>query len=224
MIAVDFPGHGHSTRSIDPGVAYTLAGFSSAVVATVNHFGFARYGVIGHSLGGHAVLEALPWLRSLQALVLVSSPPFNRQSISKVFLPDPSDGRVFQGLLSKEDITRLAQTFVNADKLSPARFMQTVEMIRLTDPLARVYLGKSLAQGAFGDECQLLRDSGVPTSMLIGRADPFIDWAYCDNLANFSSSGDLRVSVFDDSGHNPHFEQQEQFAKIVGEFIKTTGS
>lgn len=222
LIAVDFPGHGHSAHSMEPSVAYTLTGFSNAVAATVNHFGFASYSVIGHSLGGHAVLEALPRLRSLQALVLVSSPPFNCQSIGKTFLADPSEGRVFQALLSEEDIARLAKTFVNADKLSPTRFMQTAEMIRLTDPQVRKYIGKSLGQGTFGDEYQLLRDSGVPTLMVLGRTDLFINLTYCNNLANFPGSDGMRVSVFDDSGHNPHFEQPEQFAKIVGEFIKTT--
>ncbi len=220
LIAIDFPGHGGSARATDPAKYYSLDGLARIVVSTVKHFGFAKYAMIGHSLGGHAALEALPQLPDLQALVLVAAPPFNQQHIGSMFAPDPSAGRVFRGQLNDLDVSALTRAFVNQQGISPARFAQAAELIRKTDPALREHIGASLGSGAFGDEAALLSKARVPALLVLGDADGFIQLDYCAAPDRYFTGTNLQVVVMKDCGHNPHFEQPETFASITSTFIQ----
>jgi pimeloyl-ACP methyl ester carboxylesterase len=220
LIAVDFPGHGGSARATDPAKYYSLDGLAGIVVSAVKHFGFAKYAVIGHSLGGHAALEALPQLPALQALVLVAAPPFNQQHIGLMFAPDPSAGRVFRAQLNDIDVSALTRTFVNQQGISPARFEQAAELIRKTDPALREHIGASLGGGAFGDEAALLSKAKVPALLVLGDRDGFMQIDYCSKQDRYFEGNNLQVAVMKNCGHNPHFEQPDIFASITSTFIQ----
>lgn len=218
LIAVDLPGHGRSSWATEPQRAYTFAGFADALRAAVDHFAFDEYAIIGHSLGGHAALEALPQLPSLRALVLVGAPPFNRRTAGSVFLPDPSGGLVFRSRLADEEIVRLAAAFVHAAPAPAAQRARIEQRIRATDPQVRAQLGSSLGNGAFGDECGLLGTSRVPALLLQGGADAFIDGRRCGAPASFPGC-ELEVVLFEDCGHSPHIERPSRVRELAYNFI-----
>ncbi|MET1079296.1 MAG: alpha/beta hydrolase [Pseudomonas sp.] len=218
LIALDFPGHGGSPPAEDPQQAYSFAGFAQTLVEFVEGLGLDRYCLIGHSLGGHAALEALPRLPGLSALILVAAPPFNSASAAQTFLPDPSEGLVFQANLQLNQVNRLARAFVQAAHLPSPLLAQVEAFIHAADPQVRSQLGNSLAAGDFADECQLLRDSGVPALLLQGTADGFIDWRYCVDPGSFPGC-DLEVGLFEECGHNPHVEQPTRFNDLLDHFV-----
>lgn len=217
LICVDLPGHGRSSRATEPRQTYTFAGFAAAIRAVIEHFAFGDYAVIGHSLGGHAAIEALPELPRPRALVLIAAPPFNRETAALTFPSDPSEGLVFRARLRSREVTRLAAAFVGPAGVSPTQRARIEERIRRTDPLVRAELGDSLRQGAHADERALLRASRVPALLVLGRADGFIDWRRC-RAADFAGCRP-DVAVFEDCGHSPHLEQPDRLRNLVYHFI-----
>ncbi|KFX71178.1 hypothetical protein TMS3_0104390 [Pseudomonas taeanensis MS-3] len=221
IIALDFLGHGGSEPARNPEQAYSFAGFAQSLVEAVELLSLDQYFVVGHSLGGHAALEALPRLHGLLGLVLVAAPPFNANTAGQTFSPDPSDGLVFQAELDLQQVGRLAAAFVNSARLSEPLLALVEAGIHATDPQVRSQLGACLGAGGFADECQLLRDSAVPTLLLQGQADGFIDWQYCAAADSFVGCN-LSVGLFEDCGHNPHLEQPQRFNDLLDSFVAHT--
>jgi pimeloyl-ACP methyl ester carboxylesterase len=151
-------------------------------------------------------------------LVLIAAPPFNAASAAHTFKPDPSGGLVFQAQLSQGEVQRLAAAFANTARLPAARVSQLEALIAATDPRVRSQLGAALGSGEFADEVQLLRDSRIPTLLLQGTADGFIDWQYCAQPSNFPGCR-LHTELLQECGHNPHFEAPARCNELLAQFL-----
>ena len=74
-VAFDLPGHGGTTRS-GPGTnAYSLPFYAEALVAFANELALEGAFFVGHSLGGHAVIEAGARLPKPAGALIFGSPP-----------------------------------------------------------------------------------------------------------------------------------------------------
>lgn len=217
LLAVDLPGHGLSDAA--PG-HYSFAGYAQWLVRLVAALELSDYFILGHSLGGHAALEALPTLSELRGLILLGAPPFNSQLASHLFARDPSDGLVFTDELAPEQIERLARAFVHHERNEPELLIRLSHFITRTDPAVRAELGRSLAQGQCQDELQLLARHRIPTLLLQGRDDAFIKAERCLELAR--QIPHLRVELIDDCGHCPHLEQPQLCHRLLDHFVHQT--
>ncbi|HEV2641572.1 MAG TPA: alpha/beta fold hydrolase, partial [Candidatus Elarobacter sp.] len=75
IIAVDMPGHGHSSAPDDP-ARYALSRFSNDLARTLDMLGLERVALLGYSMGGRAALGfALAHPSRIAALVLESTLP-----------------------------------------------------------------------------------------------------------------------------------------------------
>lgn len=220
LIALDFLGHGGSQPAANPHQAYSFAGFAQSLVAAVELLGLEAYVIVGHGLGGHAALEALPRLHGLQGLLLEAAPPFNAGNTKRSFSPALEEGLAFQASLKLHQVSRLATTFVNSTCLPGHLLAQVETFIHATDPQVRSQLGSSLTAGRHADHCQLLRDSGVPALLLQGQDDAFIDWRQCTAPDSFPGC-DLGIELFEACGHTPHIEQPERFNERLARFVAT---
>ena len=73
LIALDFPGHGYSDHLKIPNV-YHLVDYVKYVMAFADHFGWKKFSLIGHSLGGAvAIMVAASFPDRIQSLSLVDS-------------------------------------------------------------------------------------------------------------------------------------------------------
>lgn len=218
LIALDFLGHGGSQPAANPHQAYSFAGFAQSLIGAVELLGLEAYIVIGHGLGGHAALEALPRLHGLLGLVLEAAPPFKVGSAERVFSPEPGEGLAFQASLKLNQVSRLAAAFVNSTRLPGHLLAQVETFIHATDPQVRSQLGSSLTAGRHADHCQLLRNSGVPALLLQGQDDAVIDWRHCTAPNSFPDC-DLDIELFEACGHTPHIEQAERFNALLEGFV-----
>lgn len=219
LLALDSPGHGLSAAA--PAEHYSFAGYADALVEFVERAGLRDYLIFGHSLGGHAALEALPRLPGIRGLGLIGAAPFNSAKAAQLFHPEPTGGLVFQADLDDEQVARLARAFVNPAHLQQAQLDTLANYIRATDPQVRAALGASLGRGEFADEVALLAASGVPALLLQGRNDLFIDADACARAGMFAPA-DLSVILFDDCGHCPHVEDPARFNDLMDTFISQT--
>lgn len=219
LLALDLPGHGQSAAAAAE--HYSFAGYADALVEFVERLQLHDYLIFGHSLGGHAALEALPRLPGIRGLGLIGAAPFNADNAGRLFRAEPTGGLVFRAELSDAEVAQLARAFVNPDCVDQTQLDTLAHYIRATDPQVRAALGTSLAAGAFADEVALLAASAVPTVLLQGREDAFIDASACAEPGMFAPA-DVSVVLFDGCGHCPHLEDPARFNDLMDTFITHT--
>ena len=69
LLALDLPGHGQS--SAIAAAQYSFAGFADTLIEFIEQLQLHDVVLVGHSLGGHAALEALPQLANVRGVVLL---------------------------------------------------------------------------------------------------------------------------------------------------------
>jgi pimeloyl-ACP methyl ester carboxylesterase len=74
VISLDQRGHGESAWATPP--AYATQDFAADLLALMDHFGWARMALVGHSMGGHNSMGFAAWYpERVSALVVVDSRP-----------------------------------------------------------------------------------------------------------------------------------------------------
>ncbi len=74
VVALDLRGHGDSDWAEPP--RYEYLDYAGDALAVLDHLGWDRAVVVGHSMGGHvAVLAAAEWPERVRALVVIDSMP-----------------------------------------------------------------------------------------------------------------------------------------------------
>ncbi|MBH2033430.1 MAG: alpha/beta hydrolase [Pseudomonadales bacterium] len=218
LLALDLPGHGQS--SAIAAAQYSFAGFADTLIEFIEQLQLHDVVLVGHSLGGHAALEALPQLENVRGVVLLGAPPFNSQLAAQVFHPEPTGGLVFQADLDNQQVARLAAAFVSPSTATEHRLATLKHFIRATDPLVRSALGASLSRGDFADELALLAASGVPALLVLGEDDAFINANACAQPQVFATTP-LQVALLSGCGHCPHIEAPQHCNDLINAFIST---
>lgn len=219
VIQVDFLGHGRSQWPSNVVHEYTFAGCSALIGSVAEWLGLSDFVVVGHSLGGHAAIEAISGLVFLHALILISAPPFNSTVAPRVFRPDPTEGLLFKGTLNDIEIRMLADALVSRKGELGDQGHLTTHWVREVDPRFRPALGKSLGRGEFLDEVQILRRCSSPVLSIGGASDPFIDW----EAVRAARLLDRPAVLVEGAGHSPHVEFPRVVANIVSGFLDQTG-
>ena len=209
-LAIDFYGHGATAMPATD--VCDVAGYSALIVAFVRQLDLGPYLLVGHSLGGHAVIEAIPNLPpGLMSAVCLSAPPFNMETVVTVFR-DPTEGLIFSEHLSSSETTRIADTFVKLDNLSVGEYEAVTQRIRAAAGAVRKAIGASLARGAFQDEVDICRRSSVPLLFIQGTEDPFID---IDCYKSLPGRERHQTVFIEGVRHSPHLEAIEEVASRV---------
>jgi pimeloyl-ACP methyl ester carboxylesterase len=94
VVSISLPGHGGSS-GLDPGSDdISIEDIGRLAVSVAKELDFARYWLLGASLGGHAILEVLPDFGGAQGLALVSAPPISDRRLTRADRPEhPANGR-----------------------------------------------------------------------------------------------------------------------------------
>lgn len=220
MVAISFPGHGNSDCAEDPGASYSIEALGRLAAAVVHSYGSPRCWLVGHSLGGHAILEALDDFPGALGVLLISSPPLSLSTLGLAFKkPDPSDGCLFKGELTKEETDHLASCFAGTGN---GEMFDTIRAnILRTDPRFRVNLGISLSEGRMRDERRIFETTRLPIALLAGTEDRFLNADYYASLPAQQMWGGRPV-MFEGRGHALHLETPEQFEQVLSQFLDAT--
>lgn len=219
LVAVSLPGHGRSA-SPPTGAAkestYSLAGLGKFAAALVSVYGASRYWLVGQSVSGHALLEAIDDFPEAAGLVLLSAPPVSLPQFSQAFRPDPASALIFKPQLSEDDVEQLSSAFVATS--DPKLQQQIGHYIRGTDPQFRAMLGASIAQGQVRDECQIFSTTAKPMILIGGTEDRFLNTAYYASVEP-TRLWNGAVSLIQGAGHAVQLDAPQQVASIIQEFI-----
>lgn len=216
-VAPDLPGHGASPP-LDGGSEYTLGVFSDAVADAARALGMEEAVFVGHSFGGHLIVQTLDRLPKARGLVLSGTPLLGRPpDLAGAFLPSPAMGSLFKGTLSDAEVEGWARACVAPEAPPPPAILRDV---RRTDPRVRDGLGKALASGGTPDERAVVEGLRIPLALFHGELDALVRLPYLRGI-RAPTLWRGAVQVIPGAGHSPHWERPEAFDRLLLEFLRS---
>ncbi len=216
LIALDLPGHGKSGHSKNPVKDYALPGFIDHLVQFIEAMDLEQAIFVGHSLGGHILMEAYEQLKKyMLGMVIFGAPPFTLPpDIEKTHHENDAQFLVFQEELTEEEIHQFASACVREGHEDPELLM---EAIRHSDPSMRAGLGHSFSKGEIQDETKILEQMEHPLAIFHGKEDQLINGDYFRQL-HLPTLWQNQVHIIDQAGHCPQWENPEAFNRLLDGF------
>jgi pimeloyl-ACP methyl ester carboxylesterase len=229
VIAPDLLGHGDSDK---PRGDYSFDAFTSGLRDLLLHLGHEHVTVVGHSLGGSVAIQfAYQYPEHCERLVLVSSGGLGREvswALRAATLPG-----------AEYVVPLIANSHVRDVEVAVARFLRRlglrprpsmVEVARgyatlVDNPARRAFVRTLRSVVELGgqrvhasDRLQLA--GGLPTLIVWGAMDTVIPLAHA--YAAHAAMPGSRLEIFEQSGHFPHMDEPDRFARALLSFLTTT--
>jgi pimeloyl-ACP methyl ester carboxylesterase len=228
VIAPDLLGHG---RSAKPRGDYSLGGYANGIRDLLQVLGHERVTLVGHSLGGGVAMQfAYQFPAQTERLALVSSGGLGREvtlllraatlPLAEFVIPLGVNSRVrgavrwlaglpgVSGLIAPAaaEIGRGFGSFADSGALHA--FLHTARGVldfggQRIEASDRLYLA-----------------AGLPLLIIWGARDRFIPATHAYRAVAHVPGA--RLEVFERSGHFPHLDEPERFARVLLDFLQTT--
>lgn len=219
VVAIDFPGFGHSANPPFQGgdVDQALSFFGDAVELLLWELGLREAALVGHGLGGYVAVElALRRMLAPRRLVLIGS-----LGLSDTIA---TAARMFYRAPPERLARQLGKHLYRGAALPKSPGGVAAE---LEHELAAIPGGRPAPAAAFGVLCPLvgpvpnhrarLHTIDAPTLVVWGDADPVVPAAEAVKAAAALPHGTVRV--FDGLGHAPHLEEPDVVGAVVEAFL-----
>ncbi len=214
VVAIDQRGHGGSDR---PASGYAMRSLAADALGVMDALGIERATVVGHSMGSFVAQQvALAAPERVRGLVLVDSAPsvlgmsgFEAFASEVAGLTDPVPAR-FAREFQESTVHRPL----------PAEFMDRAiaESLRLPARVWRALLAGMIAtqpQSALGATLAAAR---IPALVIWGDRDAIFERPQQDGLLGMLG-GAATFSVYGETGHAPHWERPERFARELAAWV-----
>ncbi|HZT08152.1 MAG TPA: alpha/beta hydrolase [Chloroflexota bacterium] len=210
VLALDLPGHGD--RLAETPIT-SVEAYVGEVLAAVRAHGFDRPALIGHSMGGAAVLlAALDHPEAASALVLVGTGARLR------IRPDLIEAA--RQVAESSPPSAIVDRLVTLDEaVSPTAPREVRDWLRARFGRAtgRAVYGDFLATSGF-DVMGRLGEIQLPTLIVAGEEDRWTPPKFQEYLER-SIAGSARI-MFADTGHYPFVERSERFNAELDRFLE----
>lgn len=218
LVAIDLPGHGNSERAKDPEDGYSLRAMASTVVLAAEKLGASNAILIGWSLSGHILIEAMDSMPMAKAFCIYGTPPLGvPPSLGEAFFPSPLLEYVFKEELTDEEIRQWADYVLKPDSELDRQVI--ADDIGVTDGRMRASVGNSVVSTAYTDEIEILKNLSRPVAIFHGKEERLVNIEYLKNL-DIPTLWRKAVQIIPGAGHSPHIEQAKRFNKLLEEFIE----
>ncbi|MCL3818327.1 alpha/beta fold hydrolase [Aeromicrobium wangtongii] len=225
VIAPDLLGHGQSDK---PNADYSLGGYANGMRDLLTVLGIDKVTVIGHSFGGGVAMQfAYQFPDRTERVVLVSTGGLGKEVTPLIRLMTvPGSGMAIAVATMRpwRPLIRGALASLSRLPISATRDLGEVARIyeSLADPALRTAVQRVTShvvdwRGQFvtmTDRSYLARL--MPVMVIWGREDMVIPVSHAESAPSPVSD----VHVLEDSGHFPHRDHPEQFARLVQQFIE----
>jgi len=179
--------------------------------------GIGRFIAIGHSLGGHVVLEMISAGAAIDGAFIFGTPPVANtlEGLQAGFKPSPEMAYTGNAELLEEQVPMIVELALGAAVRNDEFFIGAV---RRTHGLARQYMIEAAAGGEGSDQKRIVETSTIPLAVVNGQADPVINLDYIDTIdfANVWEGEPIRVSG---AGHALHRERPDEFNDNLLRFL-----
>jgi pyruvate dehydrogenase E2 component (dihydrolipoamide acetyltransferase) len=210
-IALDLPGHGGSTKTLDKAV--DAASFAADIDRALAALGIERVHLVGHSMGGAIALTFANWQPDRVASLTLIAPASLGEEIDVAFI----DG--FVKMERRRDAQEVLRRLVHDPDLVSRAMVEDVLRYKRLDGVT-VALG-ALAEEWFPNGAQrvgvapLLAGLALPAQIIWGRDDRIIPAAPGEAL-----TGKLPVHILDGAGHLPHMEKYAEVNRLIARFVE----
>jgi pimeloyl-ACP methyl ester carboxylesterase len=216
VIAFDLPGHGASGNAVDPRRTYSIPGYADALLEALKGLSVDRFVAVGHSLGGHVVLEMLAKEASVDGALIFGTPPIanNLDGLQAGFKPTPEMEYTGSAVLTEQQIGTVVELALGRGASGDQFFLDAV---RRTDGLARQYMIEAAIAGEGSNQRHTAETSTIPLAIINGENDTVINLDYIDSLhfANVWGGKPIRIQ---NAGHALHWEQTRKFNEVLLRF------
>ncbi len=219
LITFDLPGHGKSDDAKNPHEAYTVQGLVDCVVFVVTTLKLSSFIMVGHSLGGHLVIESVNRLAGCKGIMIMGTPPVKPPLPHDMFLGEPEIlAYNFTGMLTTDQARILARC--RARTLKDVNAL--AEDILQTDTSFREILINS-ANGPFGasDEIEMIESLTIPVAILHGAVSEIANIGYINRL-RIQKLWMNKIHIIESSGHTIPMERPQSFIELLQEFSQHT--
>lgn len=215
LIAVDLPGHGHSSDAFDPQRTYSLPGYAETIETLIDALGLENVAILGWSLGGHTAIEMLPRNPRIVGVMIVGAPPVGNEltAIQEGFHETPALYLAGKETLSEEEL----QSFVDLT-LGELADAEILSAIRRAHGLARKLSFEALLAGRAADERRIVETSTTPMAVINGERDGIVNLDYVGRL-KFRRLWEEHCFVLRGLGHAPFLEGPQIFNPLLARFL-----
>ncbi len=224
VVAPDLLGHGESDK---PDADYSLGGYANGMRDLLTVLGIDRVTVVGHSFGGGVAMQfAYQFPDRTERVVLVSTGGLGKEVTPLIrLLTVPGSGLAIAAATARpwRPLVGGAMRSLSRLPIKATRDLDEVARIyeALADPAQRTAVQRVTShvlnwRGQFvtmTDRSYLARL--MPVLVVWGRDDMVIPASHAD----FAPTQVSDVHVLEDSGHFPHKDHPEEFARLLTEFI-----
>lgn len=219
-VAVDLPGHGHSSTPADP-ARLALPRLADDLARLLDALGVGRAAVLGYSMGGRAALHlARRHPDRVAALVLESASPGIADAAARAARVAAdrtlADGIERDGIAAFVDRWERLPLWVSQHALD-ARTRATLRAQRLRhDPRGLAASLRGAGAGAEPPLHRALPSLGMPALLVAGALDERYAAIGRETAARMPRA---RLAVVADAGHAVHLERPDAFATLVDGFL-----
>jgi pimeloyl-ACP methyl ester carboxylesterase len=217
LIAYDFLGFGDSGRSQAPETDYDVTSLSGSLLSVISHFNLDQYFLVGHSLGGHIMVQTIEDLPGCKGIISIGAPPISSaQDIGKFYLPTAPVGVMFSNEFTEEALEATEENFFFSPDNKPPFFK---EDFRKADGRSREAIGQILASTNFKNEVDVLNRIQTPKAFVNGAGERSINNNYYFDL-DFPGTWKEKVYLIQNAGHAPHWENAAEVNRLIDEFVE----
>jgi len=215
LIAMDLPGHGASSRPVNPESTYSWPGYAAAAAELLENIGVFNAAVFGWSLGGQIGIEMLECYPGIVGLMINGAPPVRpeMESMQQGFLASPALMLAGQEVWTEDEFQVFSNTVFGELEEPELR-----NAGRRTHGAARRFLLESLMAGRASDQRALVERSKVPIAVVNGANDPIVNLDYVGSL-NYGNLWDKHCFVMRGVAHVPFLEVPEVFNPLFSRFM-----
>ncbi|MFI4948417.1 MAG: acetoin dehydrogenase dihydrolipoyllysine-residue acetyltransferase subunit [Alphaproteobacteria bacterium] len=210
-IALDLPGHGGSTKTLD---GADEASFAAVIDRALAALGIERIHLVGHSMGGGIALTFANWQpERVASLTLIASAQLGPE-INAEFITG------FMRAQRRREAQEVLALLVHDPGLVSRAMVEEVLRYKRLDGVAAALA--TIAEEWFPGGVQrvgnavLAANLGVPVQLIWGRDDRIIPLAHAEALA-----GTVPVHIIADCGHLAHMEKSGEVNRLIAAFIRT---
>ncbi|MXW49158.1 MAG: alpha/beta fold hydrolase [Gammaproteobacteria bacterium] len=203
-IAFDHRGF---ARSPAPPSTLTAAQFRDDALAVLDAAGVDRAHVVAQSMGGYTALRL-----ALDAPDRVASVTLSGTSGG---LPNEQPSEALKALVSGNASSGIAATMARATKADKPKMALYAAISAFNTAFSFANLADLVGDG--GPSLADARGIACPVLFVAGREDPlFPPSLLASYVPHFPNA---RITVVDDAGHSPYYEQPEVFNALLDEFL-----
>jgi len=209
-IALDLPGHGGSTKTLNRAV--DGASFAADLDRALAALAIDKVHLVGHSMGGAIAVYFAHWQPDRVASLTLIAPASFGLEINAAFI----DG--FVRAQRRREMQEVLSLLVHDPSLLSRAMVEDVLRYKRLDgvqaaleTLAREWFPNGIQREGIAEVALHLK---MPVQIIWGRNDRIIPLAHAEALA-----GRLPVHILDEAGHLPQMEKSGEVNRLLARFI-----